>query len=230
MPRVAIVTGGSGALGQAVVLRLLKDGVSVAVPWIVDKERERLEARMPADARGRVLVEPCDVLDPAAFGALVTRTEQTLGPVAGLVTVVGGFAGGGLVETDLATWETQIRLNLTSAFVAARAVVPGMLARGHGRIVTIASRAVVPPVAGILAYTVSKAGVIAFTQALAEETRGKGVTVNSVLPSTMDTPANRAAMPDADFTTWTPVESVAEAIAFLLRPEADRTTGTLVTV
>src|SRR5688572_15754427 len=166
MPRVAIVTGGSGALGQAVVLRLLKDGLSVSVPWIVDKERERLESRVPGDARSRVLIERCDVLVPAAFGALVTRTEQTLGSVAALVTVVGGFAGGGLVETDLATWETQIKLNLTSAFVAARAVVPGMLARGHGRIVTIASRAVVPPVAGIFAYTVSKAGVIALTQAL----------------------------------------------------------------
>ena len=230
MPRVAIVTGGSGALGQAVVLRLLKDGMSVAVPWIVDKERERLESRVPGDARGRVLIERCDVLDPTAFGALVTRTEQTLGPVAALVTVVGGFAGGGLVETDLATWETQIKLNLTSAFVAARAVVPGMLARGHGRIVTIASRAVVPPVAGILAYTVSKVGVIGLTQALAEETRGTGVTVNSVLPSTMDTPANRSAMPDADPTKWTPVDSVAETIAFLVSPGADRTTGTLVTV
>src|SRR5688572_32701661 len=82
MPRVAIVTGGSGALGQAVVLRLLKDGLSVSVPWIVDKERERLESRVPGDARSRVLIERCDVLVPAAFGALVTRTEQTLGSVA----------------------------------------------------------------------------------------------------------------------------------------------------
>ena len=230
MPRVAIVTGGSGALGQAITLRLLADGMSVAVPWIVEKERERLESRVPGDARRRVLVEKCDVLDPAAFAALVARTEQTLGPVAVLVTVVGGFAGGGLVETDMETWETQLRLNLTSAFVATRAVVPGMLVRGHGRVVTIASRAVVPPVAGIFAYTVSKAGVIALTQALAEETRGKGITVNTVLPSTMDTPANRAAMPDADPSKWTPVESVADAIAFLVREDTAHVTGTLVSV
>jgi NAD(P)-dependent dehydrogenase (short-subunit alcohol dehydrogenase family) len=105
-----------------------------------------------------------------------------------------------------------------------------MLARGDGRVITIASRAVVPPVPGLLAYTVSKAGVITFTQALAEETRGRGVTVNAVLPSTMDTPANRAAMPDADPKKWTPVESVADAIAYLARPESAHVTGTLVAI
>ena len=229
MARVAIVTGGSGALGSAITLRLLADGMGVAVPWVVEGERERLEAQTAA-VRERVLLEPCDVLDPAAFAGLVTRTEAKLGPVAALVTVVGGFAGGGLVDTDLATWDTQMKLNLTSAFIATRAVVPGMLARGHGRVVTIASRAVVPPAAGFLAYTVSKAGVIALTQALAEETRGRGVTVNTVLPSTMDTPANRAAMPDADPAKWTPVGSVADAIAFLVRAEAGHVTGALVSV
>ena len=230
MPRTAIVSGGSGALGQAITLRLLADGLTVAVPWIVDTERERLESRVPADARSRVLIERCDVLDPSALATLVARTEEKLGPPDVLVTAVGGFAGGPLVETDLTTWEMQIRVNLTSAFVATRAVVPGMLSRGHGRIITIASRAVVPPAAGFIAYTVSKAGVIALTQALAEETRGRGVTVNTVLPSTMDTPANRAAMPDADFSKWTPVDRVAEAIAFLARPEAGAVTGSLVSV
>ena len=230
MPRTAIVTGGSGALGQAIALRFLQDGLSVSVPWIVDAERERLESRVPADARSRVSIERCDVLDPSAFAALVARTEEKLGPPDVLVTVVGGFAGGSLVETDLATWETQIRLNLTSTFVATRAVVPGMLSRGHGRVITVASRAVVPPAAGFIAYTVSKAGVIALTQALAEETRGRGVAVNTVLPSTMDTPANRAAMPDADFSKWTPVDRVAEAVAFLAKPEAGSVTGSLVSV
>jgi NAD(P)-dependent dehydrogenase (short-subunit alcohol dehydrogenase family) len=160
----------------------------------------------------------------------VERVERDLGPVAVLVTAVGGFAGGALVDTDLEGWERMLKMNLTSTFVAARAVVPGMLARGDGRVVTIASRAVMPPPAGLIAYTVSKAGVITFTQALAEETRGRGVTVNSVLPSTMDTPANRAAMPDADPKKWTPVESVADAIAFLTRTETAHVTGALITV
>ena len=99
-----------------------------------------------------------------------------------------------------------------------------------GRVVTIGSRAVVPPGAGFIGYTVSKAGVIAFTQALAQELRGTGVTVNCVLPSTMDTPGNRAAMPDADRSGWVPVESVAETIAYLVSDEAAHVTGSLVTV
>lgn len=229
-PPVAIVTGGAGALGQAVTMRLLADGASVAVPWVVAAERAALEERVPARDRARVLTAECDTTDPAATAELVARVERELGAVAILVTAVGGFAGGRLVETDQATWDRMLKLNLTSAFVAARAAVPGMLARGHGRVVTIASRAVVPPAAGFIAYTVSKAGVIALTQALAEETRGTGVTVNAVLPSTMDTPGNRAAMPDADPKTWTPVESVADAIAFLIRTEAAHVTGALLTV
>jgi NAD(P)-dependent dehydrogenase (short-subunit alcohol dehydrogenase family) len=228
--RVAIVTGGAGALGQAVTLRLLADGATVAVPWVVAAERDALQARVPARDRARMLAAECDTTAPKAMADFVTRVEGELGPAAALVTAVGGFAGGRLVETDLATWDRMLKLNLTSAFVAARAVLPGMLARGHGRIVTVASRAVVPPAAGFIAYTVSKAGVIALTQALAEETRGTGVTVNAILPSTMDTPGNRAAMPDADVEAWTPVESVAGAIAFLARAETAHVTGSLVTV
>jgi NAD(P)-dependent dehydrogenase (short-subunit alcohol dehydrogenase family) len=105
-----------------------------------------------------------------------------------------------------------------------------MLVTGRGRVVMVASRAVVPPAGGFLGYTVAKAGVIALTQALAEETRGRGVTVNAVLPSTMDTPANRAAMPDADRRGWVPVEAVAAAIAYLVGPDAGHVTGALVTV
>ena len=228
--RIAIVTGGAGALGQAVTLRLLADGASGAVPGVVAAERAALDARVPARDRARVLTAECDTTDTKATADFVTRVEGELGPVAILVTAVGGFAGGKLVETDYATWNRMLALNLTSAFVAARAVLPGMLTRGHGRVVTVASRAVVPPAAGFIAYTVSKAGVIALTQALAEETRGTGVTVNSVLPSTMDTPANRAAMPDADFKAWTPVESVADAIAYLTRAESGHVTGALVSV
>ena len=113
---------------------------------------------------------------------------------------------------------------------ATRAVIPHMVKAGHGRVVTIASRAVVPPTGGFIAYTTAKAGIIAFTEALAHEMRGHGVTVNSVLPSTMDTPANRAAMPDSDRQGWVPVDSVADAIAFLVRDESAHVTGALLTV
>jgi NAD(P)-dependent dehydrogenase (short-subunit alcohol dehydrogenase family) len=121
-------------------------------------------------------------------------------------------------------------MNLTSTFVATRAVVPHMVTAGRGRVVTIGSRAVIPPGPGFIAYTTAKAGVIAFTLALSRELASHGITVNSILPSTMDTPANRAAMPDSDRQGWVPVESVADAIAFLVRDESPHVTGALLTV
>jgi len=228
--RVAIVTGGAGALGQAVTLRLLAAGAAVGVPWIVDAERARLEAAVPAAHRGRLLLERADVTDDAAMAAFAGAVRARHGRLDVLVALVGGFAGGALVDTDRATWDRMLALNLTSAFTAARAVVPHMVAAGHGRVVTIGSRAVVPPAAGFIAYTAAKAGVIAMTRALAMELRGTGVTANCVLPSTMDTPANRAAMPGADRKGWVPVEAVADAIAFLVRDESGHVNGTLMEV
>ena len=230
MPRVALVTGGSGALGGAITRRFLAEGAAVCVPWIVEAERQRLEASVDAAARPRLMLERCDVGDDAAMAALAGRVRERHGRIDVLVTAVGGFAMGGLVDTDRATWDAQMHLNLTTAYVACRAVVPGMLAAGHGRVVAIASRAVVPPAGGFIAYTVSKAAVIALVLALAQETRGRGVTVNAVLPSTMDTPANRAAMPDADPRTWTPVEAVADGVAYLAGESAAHVTGTLLAI
>jgi NAD(P)-dependent dehydrogenase (short-subunit alcohol dehydrogenase family) len=230
MARVALVTGGSGALGQAITHRLLADGAVVCVPWIVEHERERLEASVAVSARARLTLERCDVGDDDAMAALAERTLKAHGRIDVLVTAVGGFAMGGLVDTDRATWDAQIALNLTTTYVASRAILPSMLSAGSGRIVAVASRAVVPPAGGFIAYTVAKAGVIAFVQALAQETRGRGVTVNAVLPSTMDTPANRTAMPDVDPRTWTPVTAVADAIGYLAGESAGHITGTLLAV
>jgi NAD(P)-dependent dehydrogenase (short-subunit alcohol dehydrogenase family) len=230
MPRVALVTGGSGALGQAITQRFLADGAAVWVPWIVEPERERLAAAVAAPARARLTLERCDVGDDAAMTALAERLLKAHGRIDVLVTAVGGFAMGGLVETDRATWDAQLALNLTTTYVATRAVLPAMLAAGSGRVVAVASRAVVPPAGGFIAYTVAKAGVLAFVQALAQETRGRGVTVNAVLPSTMDTPANRLAMPDVDPRTWTPVSAVADAIAYLAGESSGHVSGTLLAV
>ena len=230
MPRVALVTGGSGALGQAVTRRFLADGAVVCVPWVVESERARLEASVEAPARARLMVERCDVADDAAMAALVGRTIERHGRIDVLVAGVGGFAMGGLVDTDRATWDAQITLNLTTTYVASRAVLPAMLAAGAGRIVAVASRAVLPPAGGFIAYTVAKAAVIAFVLALAQETKGRGVTVNAVLPSTMDTPGNRASMPDVDPSTWTPVNAVADAIAYLGGESAAYVNGTLLAI
>jgi NAD(P)-dependent dehydrogenase (short-subunit alcohol dehydrogenase family) len=230
MARVVLVTGGSGALGHAITHRLLAEGATVCVPWIVEAERDRLQASVAPDTRARLLLERCDVLDEDAIDRLVADVTRRFGRLDVLVSAVGAFAMGELVQTDRALWDRMLTLNLTSAYVAARAVLPDMLTAGSGRVVAVASRAVVPPVGGFIAYTVAKAAVIAFVQALSAETRGRGVTVNAVLPSTMDTPANRAAMPSVDPKTWVPVESVANAIAYLASDAAAHVSGTLLAI
>jgi NAD(P)-dependent dehydrogenase (short-subunit alcohol dehydrogenase family) len=228
--RVALITGGTGALGQVLTLRLLAGGARVALPYIVKAEHDMVQTRLPAGTQDRVLSAEVDVLDEARLGRFIDTVMARHGRLDILVALVGGFAGGALVETDRATWDRMLTMNVTSAFTACRAVLPGMLAAGYGRVVLTASHAVLPPVAGIFAYTVSKAAVVAFTQALAAETRGRGVTVNAVAPSTMDTPANRAAMPGVDRAGWVPVESVAETIAFLVSEPAAHVTGSIVTI
>jgi NAD(P)-dependent dehydrogenase (short-subunit alcohol dehydrogenase family) len=228
--RVAVVTGGTGALGQAVTLRLLADGAIVAVPYAVEDERKRLIERVAAADLERLISKAADVIDVRAMAAFADGVVAARGKIDILVAGVGGFAGGSLLETDLETWTRMLDLNLTSVFSAAKAVVPAMVRARYGRVVVVASRAVVPPAGGFIAYTVAKAGAIAFTQALSEETHAHGITVNAVLPSTMDTPANRAAMPDSDRKGWVPVEAVADAIAVLAREASAHVTGTLLAI
>jgi NAD(P)-dependent dehydrogenase (short-subunit alcohol dehydrogenase family) len=230
MARVVFVTGGSGALGHAITHRFLAEGATVCVPWIVESERDRLQASVVPETRARLLLERCDVLDEGALGRLVGDVTRRFGRPDVLVSAVGAFAMGELVQTDRALWDRMLTLNLTATYLAARAVLPDMLTARSGRIVAVASRAVVPPVGGFIAYTVAKAGVIAFVQALAAETRSRGVTVNAVLPSTMDTPANRAAMPSVDPKTWVPVDSVAGSIAYLASDAAAHVSGTLLAI
>lgn len=227
---VAILAGGTGALGQSITAALLGAGGVVAIPYAVPEEAKRLEARLSPDQRARVLALPADVTDEASFGKFVQVVGERHGRVDGLVNAVGGFAGGDLVSTPLPEWERMMKLNLTSAVIACRAVLPGMIEARRGRIVNIASRAVLPPQGGFIAYTVSKAAVITLTQALAQEVKPHGVTVNAVLPSTMDTPANRRAMPDADRSGWVSTDAVAGVVAFLLSDRGAAVTGSTVTV
>lgn len=228
--RVSIVTGGTGALGQAITTMLLKSGGRVAIPYAVEEERAALEAHLAPEGRARLLAIPADVTDEAALGKFVQAVRERHGRVDALVNAVGGFAGGDLVSTPLAEWERLMTLNLTSAVIACRAVLPGMIAARSGRIVNIASRAVVPPSGGFIAYTVSKAAIITLTQALAQEVKRHGITVNAVLPSTMDTPANRRAMPDADRSGWVSTAEVARVVAFLLSEPAAAVSGAAVPV
>jgi NAD(P)-dependent dehydrogenase (short-subunit alcohol dehydrogenase family) len=225
--RVAIVAGGTGALGRSVSARLLAAGAAVSIPYAVDAELEALRAQVGAGARLHTV--RTDVTDEASFDAFVKTVLQQHGRIDVLVNGVGGFAGGDLLSTPLAEWDRMMALNLTSAVIGCRAALPAMSAAGYGRIVNVSSRAVVPPMGGFIAYTVAKAAVIALTQALAREV-ARGVTVNAVLPSTMDTPANRAAMPDADRSGWVSTDAVAAVIAFLASADAGAISGAVIPV
>ena len=226
---VAIVTGGTGALGQSIVLRFLRDGATVAVPWFVPEEWGALQAAA-GEARARLSGQKLDMADEAAVTAFVADLLGRSKKVDAMVNAVGGFAGGDLASTSLADWRRLVDLNLTSTVVGCRAVLPAMRAARHGRIVNVASRAVMPPMGGFIGYTVSKSAVIALTQALAQEERSHGITVNAVLPSTMDTPGNRKAMPDADRSTWVSTDAVADVIAYLASDAAAVVSGACVTV
>jgi NAD(P)-dependent dehydrogenase (short-subunit alcohol dehydrogenase family) len=228
--KVAIVTGGTGALGQAISRRLIAGGAVVGVPFRSAPAAEALRASLAPPERDRLHLATADATDPAAFGGFVRGVLDRAGRVDVLVCAVGGFAGGDLVSTTLESWNRMLALNLTTTYVACHAVLPAMIRAGAGRVVAVASRAVVPPVGGFAGYTVAKAGVIALTQALALEVRRHGVTVNAVLPSTMDTLANRQAMPDADRSRWVSVDSVAGVVTFLAGDDAREMTGALVSV
>jgi NAD(P)-dependent dehydrogenase (short-subunit alcohol dehydrogenase family) len=228
--RVMLVTGGTGALGAALVLGGLRAGALVSVTYRHEREWRALADRAPQDARDRLDGVQADVTDGESVRQLVATVTTRHRRLDALVNTVGGFAAGDLLTTDERAWDAMLALNLRSAYLCCRAALPPMLAAGHGRIVNVASRSVVPPAGGFIAYTVSKAGVIALTQALAQEVRGRGVTVNAVLPSTMDTETNRRAMPKSDRKGWVAPESVAQAILFLTSDAAADVTGTLLAV
>ncbi|HSE95656.1 MAG TPA: SDR family NAD(P)-dependent oxidoreductase [Methylomirabilota bacterium] len=227
---VALVTGGTGTLGRAVALAFLEAGARVTVSYRGPAGRDVLVAAVPAAARARLQAVAADVTDGDGVGRLLAETTAHHGRLDALVNVAGGFAPGGLGDTDEGTWDAMLALNLRSAFLCCRAALPALRAAGGGRVVNVASRAVVPPAGGFLAYTVAKSGVIALTQALAHELRPHRIAVNAVLPSTMDTAANRRAMPDADRAAWVQPGTVAGVIRWLASPEAAGVTGTLVTV
>jgi NAD(P)-dependent dehydrogenase (short-subunit alcohol dehydrogenase family) len=227
---VAIVTGGTGALGRAVTDAFLEAGAAVTVTYRDAAARDRLLAAVSDEQRTRLHARAADVTDGPSVQALVADVVGRHGRLDVLVNVVGGFALGDLAATDERAWDGMLTLNLRTAYLCCRAALPALKAVGGGRIVNVGSRSVLPPTGGFIAYTVAKAGVIALTQALAHEVRALGITVNAVLPSTLDTEANRRAMLEADVTTWVRPESVARAICFLASSDAGDVTGTLLAV
>jgi NAD(P)-dependent dehydrogenase (short-subunit alcohol dehydrogenase family) len=222
----ALVTGGTGGLGSAVVSRLLDDGWRVIVPWIVERERERVEPRP-----GLELVQ-ADLFDPEAVAAVVAAAAADRdAPVRGVVNLVGGFAAGGRVhETAVEEFEAQFRLNLRPTYLVTQAALPGLISAGGGSIVCVGTRAALVPFPGAAGYISSKAAVIAFAQAVAVEYRDQGVRCNAILPSVIDTPGNRASMPQADHDRWVKPVDIAGVIAHLLSGDSAPISGAAIPV
>ncbi len=218
--RVALVAGGTGGLGRSVSLAFLEDGADVVVTYRGNDELERLR-KDSADNFSRLHAERTDVTDEAAVRVLVGGVMARFGRLDFLVNAVGGFAGGSkLWEGDEKVLDRMLDLNLRSGHALARAAVPAMLRQGHGAIVNVASRAALEPAAGQASYAASKAAAVAMMSSLAADLAGTAVRVNSVLPSIIDTEANRQAMPKADFARWAKPEEIARVILFLCSDEA----------
>ena len=226
MERTAIVTGGTGGLGSAVVGRLIDERWRVVVPWIVEAEAERLRPR-----EGLELIQ-ADLADPDAVATLtVTASNEHEAPLKGLVNLVGGFAAGGRVhETPIEEFERQFRLNLRPTYLVTQAALPSLLEAGGGSIVCVGTRAAVQPFSGAAGYVASKAAVIALAQAVAAEYKNDGVRCNAILPSVIDTPANRSAMPNADHEKWVRPAEIAGVIAHLLSDDSTPTSGAAIPV
>ncbi|MDH4044054.1 MAG: SDR family NAD(P)-dependent oxidoreductase [Gemmatimonadota bacterium] len=223
-----LVTGGTGALGTDVVRAFAGTGAHVTVSWVVGRERDALLAEL-GSAGEKVRLEQADVTDPDAVAALCVAAAKPTGRLDVLVQLVGGFTFAPIDETDPKTWHKMLALNATSTFLCAREVVKRMRPWRSGRIITVAA---VPAVdrgaANMSAYAAAKAAVLNLTQSLSKELVADGITVNAIAPSIIDTPANRAAMPDADTSTWLAPAAIAEVIVWLAGESAAVVTGTTV--
>jgi NAD(P)-dependent dehydrogenase (short-subunit alcohol dehydrogenase family) len=214
--RTALVTGGTGALGGAVTLDLLAAGARVAVPYRSEKEWEALRRRAGKLSESLLGIRT-DLIRADEVERCVAQVAERWHRVDFLVAVAGGFAAGKSYETEERTWDQMLSLNLRTLAICLRAVVPRMVEQNFGRIVTVSSGAILRGGgAGIAAYAVSKGAVRQLSEILADEVQSYDIRVHCVMPGTMDTEANRRAMPKADFAKWVRTEDVARVIHFLL--------------
>jgi NAD(P)-dependent dehydrogenase (short-subunit alcohol dehydrogenase family) len=214
-----LVAGGTGALGSAVVRDLLDAGYDCTVTWIVEKELERARAELG----DRASFVRADLIDPEG-GA--DEAVAAVGDLEAVVDLVGGFASGPLVhEGGWADFDRMLKLNLAPAVNLARAGIPRMLERGGGAFVAVSARTALRPFPGGSAYSTAKAAVLAFVQALDADYRKRGIRANAILPSVIDTPANRRDQPDADFSTWVQPADIAKVVRHLVSDDAAVTSG-----
>lgn len=225
--KVVAVTGGFGSLGMATAQLLAERGARVA---LIGRGAVPAAATLPASLAGALCLGGVDLVDAAAAQAAFDTLHERLGGLDALVNVAGAFRWETIGDGDARTWDLMFDLNVKTALNASKAALPWLVASGAGRVVNIGAGAGQKAGLGMGAYSASKAGVARLTEALAEEVKDKGVTVNAILPSIIDTPQNRADMPDADFTRWVQPREIAEVIAFLLGAQAQAVTGASIPV
>jgi NAD(P)-dependent dehydrogenase (short-subunit alcohol dehydrogenase family) len=223
---VVVVTGAFGALGRTVASTFAARGARLALLDLAPAPALPL-AGIDEDA---LLLGGVDLADMEATRRAMAAAALRFGGIDVLVNVAGGFRWERLEDGDPATWDQLYAMNLRTAVVCCKAVLPAMLGRGAGRIVNIGAGAASRASAGMGAYAASKAGVQRLTESLAEELKDRGITVNAVLPGIIDTPRNRADMPDADFSRWVAPAAIAEVIVFLASDGARAVTGAAVAV
>jgi len=213
--RIVLVGGASGNLGQAVARAFHAAGANLV---LLDRKPGRLAALFPelAASPDHLLLDSVDAADAASVDAAVQAAVERFGRLDIVANTVGGYRAGTPVhETPPETWEFMLTLNARTAFVLSRAAVPHMLERGAGKIVHVAARASLQGTARAAAYSASKSAILRLVESLSAELKHTGINVNCVLPGTIDTPANRKAMPDADFSKWTAPAAIAEVFVFL---------------
>src|SRR5437588_564170 len=225
MARGVLVAGGTGALGGAVLAELLDSGYDVTATWLVERERERVEQDF-GDREGLSLVH-ADLMDLPA----VKEAVDSVADLGAVVNLVGGFAAAGRVhETDPSEFDRMLELNLRPGYLLAHAAMPRLIEAGSGAYVGVSARPALRPFAGAAGYVTAKAAVLAFIQVLDTEYRADGIRSNAILPSVIDTPANRASQPDADHSKWVPPAEIARVVRFLVSDDSAPTSGAAVPV
>lgn len=228
--KVALITGGTGALGRAVTTAFAEAGATVAVTYVVDGEVPECKECLGARADAPLFIK-ANVTVEAEIQKLIQTLTQRFGRIDILLALVGGYVGDlPVAQLPEATWDHMMNLNLKSAFLCCKHVVPVMQRKGGGRIVTVSSRAAIKVFPGISAYAVSKAGILTFTETLASEVLKDNILVNAILPSVIDTPANRKAMPNADYSAWVKPEDIARVLLFLCSEASREISGAAIPV
>jgi NAD(P)-dependent dehydrogenase (short-subunit alcohol dehydrogenase family) len=221
-----LLTGGTGGLGLGVTPMVLAQGAAVTIPYINPQEVERLKGRLSPAELSRIRFVTANLSQESSVEELVNGMER----VDVLIHLVGGFSMGKTHKYAYEAWQKDLDLNLNTTFLVCKHALRRMLETGYGRIVTVGSRGAVSPTGQLAAYCAAKAGVVALTKAIADETKGTNITANTVLPSIIDTPTNRQAMGNEQAEQWVKPESLAEVICFLASEVAKDIRGAAIPV